>query len=84
MACFINSAVFVTEEAAVLLSSAEAPKVFLDPGIRRDCGLYHRIERRMLDCGVSLLPTSSWVRCRHFGGPEEIGKAATLCGRPPR
>ena len=33
---FINLAVLPAEEAADLLASAEAPRVFLDPGIRRD------------------------------------------------
>ena len=65
-----------------LLQLRQAPRFFLDRGIRRDRRLYLRTVRRMLDCGVLSLGLRHG--CRHFRRPEEIGETAAGCGRPPR
>ena len=67
--------------AADLLASAKAPRVFLDPGIRRDRRLYLRIVRRLLAYGVLSLGL------RHgcdVGPRTKIGVTVAGCGRLPR
>ena len=66
--------VLPTEEAADLVASADAPRVFLDPGIRRGWRLSLGVVRRLLHCGVLSLSLRHRCDVGIFAVPKKSAK----------